>query len=775
MTRIVKVLFVPWFLFTSAIVHSQPNSVGGEAVVTPMEMAIQAFEENRLQFRERKAELQREIVSLQSDIRDTEAELQQTKATRDRLALERREADLAQPSRPLYLTISEKVVSTTIYPWLGAMSALNSVLTFLGQESSELALGISITLSILLCFLLCTTFLFVRKFYPRFYARYRLHIGRVVLALLLIIPVSTFAQEAGGPESELADDPTLESILARANAALDLSVLEKNIRYITDPMNEGRMVRLSGVVLENSPLRSFERFVVGTGEGHSTLAALYIVSDNEELALEQLRKLLQSDIKFQSNEKESIIVAAAAFLLSSNETELARLLLDENLASIYQLASFDRLFDKLVSARLSVTASDLASQFIELTSSSETLVSISRKLYAARLEDDARAGLKKALETARKVEELQATIDLAAKHNELTILEEGIEKLHRGINDIRFQIGFAGDLERRGYTEQSAKLVDDVIDAIENGRLNRLDGERVSPTDGLVFVSYTCFDRGKLEQAQRAALGALKPLSRAEKSALIMKAPSERTDPLRVPQPERLVAPLYTGLLLEAQGRKTIAKNRYETELGVLLEQVFTTHGLSVPDLINHLSVLGTLFRDEDERATLIEVDKLLVRMEEGELQRLRYSQAGRVEELERQLQQVRSERDAVALELPALEESSHSGFFSDIYAGIFRPLRALSMLAVFLIFSIGSFYIAYSYAVDRVTHRFYAFVTKSLETVGWVYTLSGVGAFIGAPLILLGQHFMLHQTGNENIGRIAADIEPDEEHHLAHRPIDPS
>ena len=770
---VIRTLVLLVLLVSSGIVTSQEKSdvsasntdnAGSTQINVSRNGVLERYRQNRKSFQDQRDSITSEIQSMKRQLLDEKKGLEVIEAERTSLISNETKDQTSFRGLRQVVAVSEKIVMTLFYPLLGAVSSGAKGLELLGLGSSStesLKQGIDTFLSIALCVLLVITLAFVRTSYNGFYQSNRKHILVVLVVLLISLPFSTYAQEIAAEDEVSAG---LEEVLIEANRILELSYVQRNIRNITMPENQGRRMQITLVNLSGVPLTYFESFVVGSGEYFTTLAALHHANNDTESAIQELSELVRVDVRYSSKPdiKENLIAIAAVYLLQNGKPDIAADLLNSHISEMRMQSSFDLLYAPLIESGLTVTSSALADRYISITRSPEALLMLAKELYKGGSEAQAEESLSKAVQLLREPKDLKDALLIALRENEIEQVQETVNKVQAVVSEIPLQFSLVDLLRKHGRHEESMQLLVDLTSSIASGKRKLIDGKRVGRTAALVYVSYNCFERGIISAAQMSALEAIKPLSRAEKSALVMRPPPRVIDANRIPKPEILVAPLYTGLLLEAQNKSAVAHKRYRTETRLLIESLIDSSGLFYPDMINHLTLLGGVLSEEGDVGALAELDEVLTRFEQQELDKYRASRADEIANLRTELDGIAIATQKARSEVSDLEmklENEKPRILSVVYSAIFLPLRALSMLLIVIIYITGAVVISYSYAKKRVSHKTYALVTKAVESAGWIYTLTIFNALIGIPLIVLAQNFMLKQTGSESTQRVLDEL----------------
>lgn len=733
------------------------------AELTARESAISSdYARNRALFQTQRAELAKAPERLDEAIRNREAALRALREEKARLA--ERVAESSRDRLGGLRSLTRSVENATIlllqpFPVIGARlwndSGDDATLSLETRSDSD---DISLYLSILLPASLGLALVLASRVFPGFFNRHRRNLLFSVLLLMLILPLSSFAQERDPQSAKTSQEalpstePSIEEILRQADEVLGLSRIQRYIRLLTSPAAEGKRIRISGVDLSATPFTYFTSVVVGTGEYRATLAALHLAEGDRDAAVRELRALSYPDMRYatrdaDANRYESLLRTAALFLLRNEAQALAVNVIHLHLPELSSSDSFRQLYPELLHHSLTVTAGRLAGQVIEKTGEPQRLIEYAETLYPSGMDTLARAALDKALRNANSPRTLEAIIEVGLAREDAAVVEAAAAAAPALIDDLAVLLRVSDTLRDAGRQALATRLLEDAITRTAASEFTSVQGRQVSSTEALTFLSSESFERRLLHVAEEAGIEAIKPLSRAERSDLVMTAPPVVIDPLRVPEPDSLVSPLYFGLLYEQQGRPDAAKQRFAAETRALAETLVASEGLYVPDMINHLSLLGSTLGSAEEAQTLAQLDRLLLRLEGRSLDDLRASQSevmqrqqARIERADAQLLTLQKEIDALsaALEPRGTEILARAG------STLLLCLRTLALLALCCAVVIAVTTLARRDAQSRPTHRAYALWWKLVEGMGWVWVVSVFSAPLGLFAIVIAQFFLL-------------------------------
>lgn len=585
----------------------------------------------------------------------------------------------------------------------------------------------------------------IRKRHRDFYDKHKQVLQRGALVLVVLFPLSSFAQPNPAiPKSDAQigrASEELATLFGKADAVLGLSLVQRYINELSAGKSAGRRIRITGIELPDSPLTLFKSVVVGSGEYYSTLAALHNADKNTAAAFQALEPLALAETRFASQNKdpqsyETLLVKAFRYLVDRQQTELGEQILSQHgryfrdRAIPQSLAAelhndttpdspYDYVFDNSVGAVEDVDAAPVA-------------------LALGSLDALLRLGPPGAGEA----------VSTAGNQGVLQGAQNAVANASRYLGDLAQLFSRIDQLGEEGRSEEAPSLLEEAIDVTSKAAASQVDGQMLPSTQALQYLSYESFRRGYFSFAEKSVMAAIKPLSVAERRALEMRVPPGAVAQLRVPEPEHLVAPLYLGLLYEKQGRNDDARSRFESEGRRAVESLVQSNGLYIPDMMNHLSLLGSVVDPQAESATLEQIDKLLSRLEQEALDELAASTELAIEQRRAELREVQTETGQLQTEIAELRlqiAASDRSALATAVSAFLLLLRSLGLIAVVVFLVTMVFKVALSHAQNRGQYRLSAFWWKLVETLGWVWLLSLLSAPLGLVMVVAAQYFLLN------------------------------
>ena len=721
------------------------------------------YQRNRLSFQQQKAELLEELPTLEGERARKEEQLRalrEDRAELTRLTLETPEdlAGLRAATRGV-----ESATFLALQPFV-ALTARAFQSPDAGPEANSIPWVSGDTVSRYLSFLLPITILLLfwclRRFEPELYDRHRKHLQMFVLSVVLLLPLSSFAQDDPGAQERTGEalEPGLTEMLRTADEVLGLTRVQRYIQWFSSTRSAGRRLRISDVDLSATPFVYFDSVVGGSGEFYMTLAALHFADGNTEAARRQMLALADPGTRYASqnsnrDQYEAMFATAAAFLFENEAPELGEEIIRLHLSELRNRETFEAVFSGLIEHSFSRTAVALAQQLIDQTSDADDLLVYAQALYDREFATYGQNALAKALDNVETVPALRVAFDLALIQREDALLQRALRQAGPMIDDLVVVLELADALRDFEREPAARTLMASVIGRAEAGSSFTISGEAATSTEALAYVSAQAYDRGMFTIAETAAAAAIAPLSRVERGALTIATPSAALDPLRIPEPEKLVSSLYLGLLDEQRGRTSDARQRYLEESRELLANLLDSNGLYVPDMMNHLALLGSTLSAQSEPETMAQLDRVLLRLEREALDDLRTEQSAALTGTRSELAELDAEISATLAEIAALQaglEARERSLIGLALSAILLLLRSIGLLLICAAVAFVVVQFALQYSRTRAAHRGHAFGWKLFEGLGWTWVASIFSAPLGLLAIVVSQFFMLFQERSE-------------------------
>jgi len=640
--------------------------------------------------------------------------------------------------------VIEGITTKLFYPALGLTSTLASAFDFLGMgDSGRIHGAIRKIVSYLFPIAFILGALFMRRYHHDIYQRRSRLILLLGVAIALILPLSAGAEEVS--------EPTLDSLLSKTESILALTPAQKYLLDMEQLGDENRYYQITNLNLSGGRFLVYPAFNIGSGEHIMTMAALYEANNQPEMVVEQLQKLSRKDINFTDKKNAGPIISTAITgLLAMGNTQIAAELYGANgglIKSTDQLLALHNLF----SARSrSVSATDVTNQAIELATQTPELLKIYDSLAERGDDTSATNALLRASKVSMNVEEVSSVLgkSLAANNTEavLSTLERGAAIL----SEVSQYFRIVDQLLQAQRPEEANKFLDSLIDKVNSSEFVTVNGAQLSKAQALGAISSESFERGLFEAAESSASEAVKKLSRSERSTFMMRAPRSQLEKADLRDTAQLAAPLYFGLLKEAMGAPERAESLYANETSSALKEIINSNGLSIPQMRNHLTLLARRLIESNDTQTLAAVDRVLVQLEKFALDRTQESLAQVVASKEagiRNLEELLKAQNAQINNARQQDTAEEPGSLRKIYSAVFLPLRALALLAFISAFIAAIIAITRRYTSQFSMHRFYAYTTKLLESIGWMYIVSILMAPVGIMMVFMGQWLMIRQA----------------------------
>ncbi|MEM6483709.1 MAG: hypothetical protein AAF662_01810 [Pseudomonadota bacterium] len=629
-------------------------------------------------------------------------------------------------------------------------------LVWIHRSNASVSYGLPIMLALL--------WILLRRNHNRAYLRWKSVLNPLVIALIVLFPLSAVAQHSTALEVEREKD-SLALNLAKAQRLLALSQTQRYLHSLQSYESQGRRISVDDLDLSDSPLQPTTNVLVGSAEAVVLRAALHIKDGQNAQAVDALRELAD-DARFSTSANadrrfEASLSGAIRFLVSENEHSLAQALVSQFgptmtdrgklEAQLIQPSTVDFVFetpggfDADESRGSAVVLADITYG----ASNAFSDRGISRPSYTdlpapPKMSESIEPTQQKPVQTS-----LQEMARFAVIENSKPLMRMAIEAAHYdpgGVQDVTAAVDALVDA---GFRDEAIQLINNAIAFYGSAPRDASAELREANRLALTRLSVACFRRGLLQEAKLALVDALKPLSSTERRLLATPLPPDVVDPWRLPEPELLVAPLYLGLIEERMGLDDSARLRFQSENERLLAAVVDGSGLNAPHLLNHLTLLGSSLDTTQSEVELAEINTLLNQLEGRSLEDLRRELAPTVAQHRTQLEQLDlmiSEREAQVERLQEQVARAEEPEGKPGLASVLLLMRFLGLVLVSFACIAAPICIAFRYTRTKPLQKTSAFFWKLVETVGWVWILSVFSLPVGLGAILLSQFFLANQ-----------------------------
>ncbi|RLA45243.1 MAG: hypothetical protein DRR42_19600 [Gammaproteobacteria bacterium] len=658
----------------------------------------------------------------------------------------------------------DSIVGTTLYPALSFTHKILKVSSWMGNGvAGDMAAILQFFMSVLMVITFVLTILFLRKVHSEFYQKYRGLIFKLGIIMILILPVSSFAEEN--------EDPSLDSLLKSAHFLLNKTLVQRYILDLEPLAEKSQRYRIDSLGISGKTLPAFDSFVTGTAEYYMTMANLYEMDGQTEAVLEQLSHLAEEKLRFTNNANaERIIVGGITFLLSRGRNDIAAKILETHIKYLSSPSSILTLHGLFNGKSLSVSANLLASHSINKSKKSADLALLARVFYEGGDRTSGQNALRKALNYSRSTTEVTEILNQAISQGETDIIIQLTTHVEKVFSDASQFFKLADILRNAGRLEESRKIIEVLIEKAGRSGINLVNGDRTNKSTVLSYISNKCFELGLFDLAERSGGLLIRSLSSSERSSFKMSLPQSQQDTFDLPNPNSLAAPLYFGILYEVMDAPSKAEKLYEREISSLLERLIASNGLNIPDMLNNLSLLGRRLLEDKDYERLAILDDVMTKLENIRLANLREKQVPTVEKMKQVIDQKSEEASNLRAKIkdqakdssqtsagePARENGP--GVLSIVFSGIFLALRALTLVFYIVVVFAGVIAIARRYSRRFSEQRFYAFVSKVTENIGWVYIFTLMSAPLGFVLVFSAQFAQLMFSSD---GSTRPDREP--------------
>lgn len=748
------------FLAAAAGVHAEPTDPPAAVAPAPQPQAVTDYHRHREAYKQAQKDIRQELPRLNDHTKALESEIQELREQLRRQANSGNQVTLPMPASAekedslsrlrVASSVVEGIVFTMLYPIISFIHKIFKATSWVGVSGAEsMSAVLQFVMSMLMVVTLALAVLFLKKYHSDFYQKYRGLIFKLGIITILILPISSFAEESG--------DPSLDSLLESADSLLEKTPVQRYLLDLEPLADKSRQYRIHNLDMSGKLLPAFDSFITGTAEYYTTMATLYEMDGQTEAVLEKLSHLADEKLKFTNKANaQRIIVASITFLLSHGQNDTAAKILESHIKYLSSPSSILALHRVFNDKSLSVSANLLATHSIEKSKKSADLVHLARVFYERGDRASGRNALRKALNYSRSTTEVTGVLNQAISQGETDIIIQLTTHVEKVFFDASQFFGLAEILGKAGRLEESRKIIEVLIEKADRSGVKAVNGKRVNKATALSYISNKCFALGLFDLAERSGGLLIRSLSSTERSNFKMSLPQSQQDAFDLPNPDSLTAPLYFGILYEAMDEPSKAKKLYERETSSLLEKLVRSNGLNIPDMLNHLSLLGRRLLEDKDYERLAVLDNVMSKLEAIRLANLRKALAPTINSMKVAIGQKNEEASSLRIKIkdqakgniqttmggPAQEKGP--GVPSIVFSGIFLPLRILTLVAYVIAVVAGLIAIARRYASRFSEQRFYAFASKITENVGWLYVFTLITAPVGFILVFVAQFAQL-------------------------------
>ncbi len=664
--------------------------------------------------------LQKKIAALESEKRSIRAAIQ------DRNSFQ------------LVLKSFRNGILFTLYPMTAGVISSMSMFGYSSSGSQTLDHLLPIAFGVWAILL----FVMLRK-YPRDQKPLR-HIrllGIVLLISLLLMSPMLFAQTETTKENRLKDS------LELTNNIFSMSDHERYLEILKSSDMKG--VLLPDLKSGSKYLKVYRKVDTGSGKAYFTIAALASYLGRNGEAIDALKHFGQNGVKFDPAERDYLITQSLKFMIHHNQPEAAGELLEATLPSLKDAKQLISLSEFLTEKKFYSSAEKTLKRAIQNARSSTDLINLGNYLYSQNKQIEGKAAYNKALKQSRTHDDVIYVASALSSKGILvpsSFIVTVQKKYHPNKNSIS-----------KTLVESQINLIDAVYSNKQNENAislfsTLLEGQKkVKVATYKLLLEYS-LSRHWYEQATSVVKDLARKLPTHDRFEVRLRPSVKLKTEGDLPDKNKLSLPVLYGLLNEEQGFNDKAISSYVNSIQHSLKAVQANMGYEVEHSLNDFYLLGRQYKRSGKIKMLSALDRTYTSLEERSLDQLKLENNVKIKELS-QDEAARIDRVAEINKEIELLKVQHKDKLNETRlqtVAIFGQL--LFLFSLFF----GSLIWAREYALKQADYRFSAFVSKFLETIGWVRVCSVFGAFSGMFFVFIGQSLQIFQRKHEELKSIS-------------------
>ena len=625
----------------------------------------------------------------------------------------------------------------TLFEWLE--TGISSLLFPVSWFFSKLLNYSSILLLIFFPVTLLNIFIYLFYKEKTFFEQRKILIISIFAGLLLMfLSGSAFAQE-GNSRTHIGFHKDLKetaNILKTHGSQRYIGILERM------PF---RTIQIPYIEIPGNQLYIIKEVRAETIEYYFSLGALYLASHQQDKAVMSIESMYLDHVlpqKIAFEETANILMNGVKFLLEQGRTGKASKAwkaIYMKINDIQQLLQMYDYFEKNGHPDLAKLSFDRAGLIAKQPDEILTFASL---LFKQGFHKRGENALVAAASASRSIEEIERIIDVAIEQDKKDVIFKLAKRdifTGRKIKDSMRIIDF---LLKRQQTEAAESLFSMVI----NTTLPESEAELLSLMDLAVERS---FYKEALVVVEKLAIF----LGESAEKYEIPPPAAISSDEQALKSDKVLLQTVY-GVLYEKLGSMTKAKKAYIGAVSNRIRQITNTYGYQVPIRIKDYLHLRQLLNKTGDTETLSLLEPIYQHMKSSVVKKS-------VKSADKPYDLGVSERDELQASLKKLNQKIENleQEFTDKNERLkrernelrglrvklfFKFLRIISIILLLSILIAGAVYKAWQYSKTSASLRTFGFLAKFLECIGWIKTMTVIGALIGIIEVFVGQIMLL-------------------------------
>jgi hypothetical protein len=610
-----------------------------------------------------------------------------------------------------------------LLPFAGALSLFDSLGVAAGLKNSSFSVIQYVFLPITALNLL----LYIKLKEKVLWEKYRMALMVICGVFILGFSSPLFAEESQEVEKVSESLDTALEVLGKSDHQRYIAILEGRVKNPTE---------LPSLKSGDELLQASQKVFLNTGEYFFTLAALHSHEGQTGKAVDAIKNIMDPGLVFKSDQASKIFINSIKFLIKHKQTDSARKMIDVQANRIRDVEQSLEISKYLKENQMGASSKKVLDITISRAKSVNDLMALASFLIEAGELEKGSQSLTRAANISRKIADHLAIAKLAIKYEKSEIISNLVDSLPKSISE---RIQFVDLLLANGRKEDATIVFSNLTAKIRKSTPKY--------KQKLVYIIEQAMARKLTEQAL-SAVSKLSVYLGKDAYYQTMKLPSNMQLSANIPTPEKVSIPLFYGMLNEELNFNDKAEGAYIRVVLQTLENILSSYGYAMPNSFNDFHLLGNIWKSENKDMLLRKLDDVYTLIEEKHILATKNAQKVELARYRVELENAKSQQQQATAEIDSLRSKTEDEMWELSVRSFSTVLTIIFVIGVL----VGCLWKGYEYSKLQCTHKAYGFVTKSLESVGWVRVMSIIGVVSGLITILIAQWLQIFQRIHEEI-----------------------
>ncbi len=476
-----------------------------------------------------------------------------------------------------------------------------------------------------------------------------------------------------------------------------------------------------------------------------TLAALYTHENMKGRAIDATRAMIERVKWSNSKNHQTMIINCIDYLLQEQQTELVSNAIDTLISKISSPSVLLQLATILENNDMRGSAEKVLGQAVKRANSVSELLGLSEYLLGKNEFDKGNKALNMAWQKVQTVDDLLEVLVSAIKSDRDELITTIAEEVGKSTSDLAERLKVVDlflDTQRK---EEAIIVFSQMISDV-----NRTSTKK---KDHFLYLIEAALNRKLLPQARNATN--LLFMQFENRIAFSMSFGKKLESADGIPNKDKISLPQFYGLLNEEQKMFDEAESAYIRDLMLSLNQILESYGYSFPDSMNSFYLLGRMWVRENRVELLNRLDTVYSIIENQFINEQKQVEEQQLSDLRVQLQNQEERLQEVTLRAFSARKK-----LSDYKRYLFAQfVSALATILFLILVTIGCIVVSFRYARSLTRCKTLGFMSKLIETTGWVRVATILEIPSGMAAVVAAQFLELIQQNQENTRSMAAAI----------------